>query len=168
MTAMQTLFTDSYAKFTHWVSRIEVKKEADEQKAKIRVPEKTVRCIWNDQLFKTDSLCTIDGRELEIIFRGYWNFGPGPDFKDAVIKINGKTLEGDVEVHTHSSDRERQGQSIDPEYGNVILNVFLWNSESNARSGDGISQLELKQYLTRGILDLNAELDFDSFPDQNS
>lgn len=167
MTAMQTLFTDSYAKFTRWVSRIEVRKEANEQKAKIRVPEKTVRCIWNDQLFKTDSLCTTDERELEIVFQGYWNFGPGPDFKNAVIKVNGKTLEGDVEVHTHSSDREAHEMSRDSEYSNVILNVFLWNSEPNARSGDGISQLELKQYLTRGILDLNAELDFDSFPDQN-
>ena len=52
MTSMQALFTDSYSKFTRWVSRIEVRKEANEQKAKIRVPEKTVRCIWNDQLFK--------------------------------------------------------------------------------------------------------------------
>jgi hypothetical protein len=167
MTAMQTLFTDSYSKFTRWVSRIEVRKEANEQKAKIRVPEKTVRCIWNDQLFKTDSLSTTDGRALEIIFQGYWNFGPGPDFKNAVIKVNGKTLEGDVEVHTHSSDREKQGQFIDPEYGNVILNVFLWNSDATVPSETGLHQLELKEHLTRGILDLNAELDFDSFPDQN-
>jgi len=167
MTSMQTLFTDSYSKFTHWVSRIEVRKEANEQKAKIRVPEKTVRCIWNDQLFKADSLRTTDERELEIVFRGYWNFGPGPDFKNAVIKVNGKTLEGDVEIHVHASDREERDLSTDSEYSNVILNVFLWNSESNVRSGDRVSQLELKEHLTRGILDLNAELDFDSFPDQN-
>ncbi len=168
MTSMQTLFTNSYSKFTRWVSRIEVRKEVDERAPKIRVPEKTVRCIWNDQLFKTDSLRTTGDDELEILFQGYWNFGPGPDFKSAVIKVNGKTLEGDVDIHVHSSDRGAEAHSTDPEYGNVILHVFLWNSalESDARQGAGIRQLELKSYLDRGILDLNDELDFDSYPEQ--
>ena len=169
MNVIPALFTDSYSKFTRWVSRIEVSAEVDEKKSKIRVPEKIIRCIWNDQLFKTDSLRTTGDCELEIIFQGYWNFGPGPDFKSAVIKVDGKTLEGDVEIHVHSSDREAEAPSTDPEYGNVILHAFLWNSglESDARQGTGIHQLELKSYLDRGILDLNDELDFDSYPEQN-
>jgi hypothetical protein len=165
MTSMQTLFTDSYSKFTRWVSRIEVTQETKEKASKIRVPEKTVRCIWNDQLFKADSLRTTDGYELEIVFRGYWNFGPGPDFKNAVIKVNGKTLEGDVEIHVHASDLEAHDPSPDSEYGNVILNVFLWNSKSGSNA-TGLPQLELKDHLSRGILDLNDELDFDSYPEQ--
>ncbi len=163
MTSMQTLFTDSYSRFTRWVSRVQV----NEKESKIEVPEKTIRCVWNDQLFKTDSLRTTDQRELEIIFRGYWNFGPGPDFKNAVIKVNGKTLEGDVEIHVYSSDREAHGPVTDSEYGNVILHVFLWSGESDVRSRTGIYQLELKKHLTRGILDLNDELDFDNYPEQN-
>ena len=128
MTANQALFTDSFSKLTRWVSRIEVSAPVDEKASKIRVPEKTIRCIWNDQLFKTDSLRTTDDSKLEIIFQGYWNFGPGPDFKSAVINVDGKTLEGDVEIHVHSSDREAETHFTDPEYGNVILHVFLWKS----------------------------------------
>ena len=169
MNVIPALFTDSYSKLTRWVSRIEVRAEVDEKTSKIRVPEKTVRCIWNDQLFKTDSLRTTGDCELEIIFQGYWNFGPGPDFKSTIIKVGGKTLEGDVEIHVHSSDLEAKAPSTDPEYGNVILHVFLWSSgsESDPRPGAGIHQLELKSYLDRGILDLNDEVDFDSYPEQN-
>ena len=167
MTAIQALFTDSYSKFTRWVSKIQV----DKKESKIQIPEKTVRCIWNDQLFEIDSLRTTDDCELEILFQGYWNFGPGPDFKTAVIKVDGQSLEGDVEIHVHSSDREAKDHFTDPEYGNVILHVFLWDSalelETDARKGDGIHQLELKSYLNRGILDLNDEVDFDSYPEQN-
>jgi len=165
MNVIPALFTDSYSKFTRWVSRIEVNKA----ESKIRVPEKTIRCVWNDQVFNTNSLRTTGDDALEIIFQGYWNFGPGPDFKSAVIKVNGKTIEGDVEIHVHSSDWVAHDPSTSPEYSNVILHVFLWNSvlESDARQETSIYQLELKNYLARGILDLNDELDFDSYPTEN-
>ncbi len=168
MTAMQALFTDSYSKFTRWVSQVRVD-EAKEEESRIQVPEKTIRCIWNDQLFNTQNLRTTNGNDLEIIFQGYWNFGSGPDFQNAVIKVNGKTLEGDVEIHVHSSDLKAHDRSGNPEYGNVVLHAFLWKSpsESDTRQEVKISQLELKSYLNRGILDLNAELDFDSYPAEN-
>ncbi|MEC7641442.1 MAG: DUF2851 family protein [Nitrospinota bacterium] len=34
---------------------------------------------------------TINGETLEVVFPGYWDFGGGPDFINAVIKVNGKT-----------------------------------------------------------------------------
>lgn len=170
MTVMQALFTDSYSKFTRWVSQVTVSKKVSKEESKIQVPEKTIRCIWNDQLFKTEKLQTTGGDALEIVFQGYWNFGSGPDFQNAVIKVNGKTLEGDVEIHVHSSDLKAHDRSGNPEYDNVILHVFLWQypSQSDARQeGNNIYRLELKNYLNRGILDLNAELDFDSYPAEN-
>ena len=178
MTVMQTLFTDSYSKFTSWISQVRVD-EVNEEESRIRVPEKTIRCIWNDQLFKTKQLRTTDDDELEIIFPGYWNFGPGPDFKSAAIKVNGKSLEGDVEIHVYSSDWKAHNHTGNPEYDKVILHVFLWKSageppqrtapdpypsKAYARHGANIFELELKDYLTKGILDLNDELDFDSYP----
>lgn len=176
MTSMQTLFTDSYSKFTHWISQVRVDEVNEE--STVRVPEKTIRCIWNDQLFKTKQLRTTDDDELEIIFPGYWNFGPGPDFKSAAIKVNGKTLEGDVEIHVYSSDWRAHNHSANPEYDNVILHVFLWKTHRKVAQpsaeplssrlsplyGAHIFELELKDCLTRGILDLNDELDFDSYP----
>ena len=169
------LFTDSYTKFTNWFSQIQV----NEEESQVRVPEKTIRCIWNDQLFRTKQLRTTDGEELEIIFPGYWNFGPGPDFKSAAIKVNGKTLEGDVEIHVHSSDWKAHNHTGNPEYDKVVLHVFLWKSageppqrsapdpypsKSYSRHGAHNYELELKNFLTKGIFDLNDELDFDSYP----
>ena len=63
-------FTDRYLKFTQLYTRTHVEEEPEE-----RIPEKVIRCVWNDQLIKTEDLKTTDGRPLAVIFPGYWNFG---------------------------------------------------------------------------------------------
>ncbi|GJL79479.1 MAG: hypothetical protein NPINA01_24680 [Nitrospinaceae bacterium] len=162
MNALQNLFTDSYSKFTRWVTQVQV----DEQASRVQVPEKTIRCVWNEQLFKTRQLRTTGGEDLEIIFPGHWNFGPGPDFKNAAIKVNGKTFEGDVALHVYSSDWKPRRSSETTEYGKIVLNVFLWKDTSGTPSADETApfELELKSFLTKGIFELNDELDFDSYP----
>jgi len=162
MTPIPELFTNSFSKFTHGFTEVQV----DGKENRVRVPEKTIRCLWNEQLFTTRQLRTCNDEDLEIIFPGHWNFGPGPDFKNAAIKVNGNTLEGDVQIHVYSSDWEAHDLTGKPGYGNVILHVFLWKSEDEALSHEAPSvfELELKSYLTKGILDLNDELDFDSYP----
>ena len=84
-----------------------------------------------------------------------------------------------VEIHVYSSDWRAHNHTVNPEYDKVILHVFLWKSageppkrsapdpypsKSYALHGANIFELELKDYLTKGILDLNDELDFDSYP----
>ena len=100
-------FSDAYLKFTQVYNQMQVREEDHT----IRVPEKVIRCIWNDQLFCTPSLKTQDGQNLEIVYPGYWNFGKGPDFTSATIKVDGKTYEGDVELHVHSTDWNAHGHS---------------------------------------------------------
>ncbi|PIQ96333.1 MAG: hypothetical protein COV67_10065 [Nitrospinae bacterium CG11_big_fil_rev_8_21_14_0_20_56_8] len=174
MNAGIQLFSDIYLKFTHWFSQVQVR----EDEPRIRVPEKTIRCIWNDQLFRTHELETTDGEQLEIVFPGYWTFGPGPDFKSAAIKVNGVLYEGDVEIHVYSSDWRAHNHSQNPEFGNVILHVFLWGERKKSPRritapssprlpGGHIFELEIKDYLTKGILELSEELDFDSYPVMN-
>lgn len=162
MTPAPELFTNSFSKYTHDFTQVQV----DEKERRIRVPEKTIRCIWNEQLFKTKQLQSTGGDALEVIFPGHWNFGPGPDFKNAAIKVNGKTLEGDVQIHVYSSDWQTHDLTGNPEYANVILHVFLWKSHDETFSDEetSVRELELKSVLTKGILDLNDELDFDSYP----
>ena len=58
-------FTDHYLKFTQLYTRTGVEEESEE-----RIPEKIIRCVWNDQLIKTEKLKTTDGGALEIIFPG--------------------------------------------------------------------------------------------------
>lgn len=115
------IFTDLYLKFTQLYTRTRVEEEAEE-----RIPEKVIRCVWNDQLIKAEELKTTDGLPLEIIFPGYWNFGSGPDFNSAAIRIDGKLHEGDVELHIYGCDWKAHGHSDNNEYDNVILHVFMW------------------------------------------
>ncbi len=157
-------FTDIYLKFTHLVEQNQVR-EDDEP----RVPEKVIRCVWNDQLLNTQDLRTTDGKPLEVVFPGYWNFGSGPDFKSAAIKVDGALLEGDVELHVYGTDWKSHGHSRNNDFDNVILHVFLWKGRGKAATGKRLSRphifdLELKSYLRRGVLQLNEELDFDSYP----
>ncbi len=157
-------FSDIYLKFTHLYAQNLVREE-DEP----RVPEKVIRCVWNDQLFNTEDLRTTDGKPLEVVFPGYWNFGSGPDFKSAAIKVDGVLLEGDVELHVYGTDWKSHGHSRNNDFDNVILHVFLWKGRGKGATGKRLSRphifdLELKSYLRRGVLQLNEELDFDSYP----
>jgi len=164
-------FTDLYSKFTQLYTRTQVEEETEE-----RIPEKVIRCVWNDQLIETETLKTTDGRPLEIIFPGYWNFGSGPDFKSAAIRVDGTLHEGDVELHVYGCDWKSHGHSDNHEYDDVILHVFMWKSRSRKPiqkespskttnlSRPHIYELELKNSLKQGILQLNEQLDFDSYP----
>ena len=160
---MTALFSDAYLKFTHLYNQLQVREEDNT----IRVPEKVIRCIWNDQLFCTPSLKTREGQNLEIVYPGYWNFGKGPDFTSATIKVNGKTYEGDVELHVYATDWNAHGHSGNPDFDNVILHVYMWQGrgkEPRGKRQDLPFQFEIKDYLTKGILDLNDELDFENYP----
>jgi hypothetical protein len=171
MRTEEQTFTDLYLKFTQLYTRTHVEEEPEE-----RVPEKVIRCVWNDQLIITEKLKTTDGQPLEIIFPGYWNFGSGPDFKSAAIRVDGKLHEGDVELHVYGCDWKAHGHSDNNEYDNVILHVFMWKGRGKKPIGETstnpaknlsrphIFELELKDHLKQGILQLNEELDFDSYP----
>ena len=173
MTAVKPVFTDTYLKFTNQYFHSIVEEEDE-----LKIPEKVIRCIWNDQLFKHPNLETPDGENLEVIFPGYWNFGPGPDFKSAAIIINGKLYEGDVELHVYGSDWKSHKHSENSDYDNVILHVFMWENrrknitppstnetKSSPRvAGEYIYELEIKNFLKKGILKLNDELDFENYP----
>ncbi|MEK9629216.1 MAG: DUF2851 family protein [Nitrospinota bacterium] len=158
-------FSDAYLKSTRLLNQFEVREEDHT----IRVPEKVIRCIWNDQLFCTPSLKTRDGQNLEIIYPGHWNFGKGPDFTSATIKVNGKTYEGDVELHVYASDWDQHGHSGNPDYDNVILHVYMWQGRGPKPSKKHLRKnaafdFEIKDFLTQGLLDLNNELDFETYP----
>lgn len=174
---MVSPFIDDYIHFTKSFSKITVQEDERE----LKVPEKVVRCIWNDQLVDASKLETTAGESLEVVFPGYWNFGPGPDFKSAAIKVNGRLYEGDLEIHVRSGDWKAHGHSNNPDFDNVLFHVFLWQTGPVAKPFDpGIKtderrpgqagpffELELKKYLTRGLLDLSENLDFDSYPIMN-
>lgn len=176
VTSENSVFTDTYMKFTNLYFKTMVEEEDE-----LKIPEKVIRCIWNDQIFKDKALRTTQGKALEVIFPGYWNFGPGPDFKKATIKVNDEIYEGDVELHVYGTDWKAHKHSENNDFDNVILHVFMWRGrgemmESAPPSNQGgktflsrphIYELEIKNFLKKGIIKLNKELDFDNYPTLN-
>ena len=69
---------------------------------------------------------TTDGRKLEVVYRGQWSHGYGPDFRGAILCLdNGRTIRGDVEIHVTSSAWARHGHPGNPGYDSVVLHV-VW------------------------------------------
>jgi Protein of unknown function (DUF2851) len=85
-----------------------------------------------------DELVTTDGRPVRVIHRGTWTHGLGPDFRDAMIEFDGRSLvTGSVEAHLGTTGWHEHGHDADPRYNDVILHIVLRHSGTNARRLDG-------------------------------
>ncbi|MFQ5823943.1 MAG: DUF2851 family protein [bacterium] len=91
---------------------------------KIHDQEILLQKLWKSRRLFTQELLTSSGKRVEVIFAGAENTDSGPDFKDAVIKLDGKLLKGDVEVHLDSSGWYAHGHHKDPAYNKVILHLI--------------------------------------------
>jgi hypothetical protein len=79
--------------------------------------------IWAGQRFPAAALATVDGRPVRVVHPGRSNGGPGPDFRDAVVFIEGEERRGDVEIHLQASSFQAHGHHLDPAYDGVVLHV---------------------------------------------
>jgi len=94
-------------------------------------------------------MLTEDGQTLNILYSGRTNDEPGGDFKDALIEIAGRQLQGNIEVHIHSRDRQAHGHHRDAAYNNVVLHVVLWHDLGDMtfqENGRRVSQIALAKY----------------------
>jgi hypothetical protein len=133
------------------------------------VPERLVRCIWYDQFLDKTRLRTSDDRRIDIYSQGEWNSGPGPDFSDALFRIDGEdTIRGDIELHVCADDWRRHGHHKNPAYSDVALHVALWDDGkepfiTNAR-GEAIPQIILADCLTEDLASLASRIDMENYP----
>jgi hypothetical protein len=92
---------------------------------------------WHDRTIP-DELTTTDCRAVRVIHRGSWTHGLGPDFRDAMIEFDGRSLvTGSVEMHRQTSGWRDHGHDRDPRYNDVILHVVLQNDALETRRLDG-------------------------------
>jgi hypothetical protein len=63
---------------------------------------------------------------LRVKSPGSWNRGAGPDFKEAVIEVDGEPRLGDIELHLYREDWWRHGHDQDPAFNEVVLHVVLF------------------------------------------
>ena len=106
---------------TSWIS------EHSDEAPPFQFSERFLQIVWNEQRLRGD-LRTVDGRAVEVLAPGTWNVEAGPDFRSAVVRLDGQTRSGDVEVHRAAADWWSHGHHQDPLYRNVILHV-VWESE---------------------------------------
>ncbi|HOX28339.1 MAG TPA: DUF2851 family protein, partial [bacterium] len=133
------------------------------------VSERLVRCFWYDQLIDAAKVRATDGRNIKIFSQGEWNTGPGPDFKEALVRFDSDdTIKCDIEIHVRSSEWKNHGHDKNPEYDSVGLHVVLWNDSAgkptlNSR-GESIPQLVLAECLEDEIDTLAARIDMENYP----
>jgi len=86
--------------------------------------ELTLCRAWRDG-WHASELRTTDGRRLHVVYPGVWTHSDGPDFRDAMLDVDGRLVHGAVEVHLRSSAWLQHGHQHDPAYADVVLHVVL-------------------------------------------
>ncbi len=115
------------------------------------------------------TLLTSDGKKIRVLHPGRKNMDSGPDFRDALISIDGRQLRGDIEIHVSSRHWQAHGHHRDPGFNNVILHVAMWDEgeeTSLLHSKERIPILALAPYLNASIEDLGNLLSTALAPDE--
>lgn len=120
--------------------------------------ERLLQQIWLRGEFVSEGLRLRDGRPLHILRRGRWNRLPGPDFREAELRVGqgagGEIWRGDIELHLRAVDWDQHGHAADRAYDNVVLHVVLFPSSREWTEGAGgrrIPILELLPLLERDL-----------------
>jgi len=92
----------------------------------LQVLENRIQQVWALQLCQPGQWFTSSGRKLGVIEPGRWNRGSGPDFREAILELDGERISGDVELHLYREDWWRHGHHLDPAFSGVILHVVLF------------------------------------------
>ncbi|NND53016.1 MAG: DUF2851 family protein [Flavobacteriaceae bacterium] len=140
--------------------------------------ENFLHYLWKFKKFNTLHLFTTENKPIQLINVGTHNFNSGPDFLNALVKIDEQLWAGNIEIHIKSSDWFQHGHESDVAYNNVILHVVWEHDAAITRSDNSvIPTLELKSYIDAQVLSnyyrlfngkrnwINCETDFASIDD---
>ncbi|MFM1768247.1 MAG: hypothetical protein RJA22_776 [Verrucomicrobiota bacterium] len=112
--------------------------------------ERLVQAIWCHQRLRRDQLRTVDGRSLRVLHPGFWNRGPGPDFRGAMVQFGDDAPRSlDVEVDLHGSGWWLHRHDVNPAFRDVGLHV-VWRPE-------GLRDGELPTLVLSAALDAPLE-----------
>lgn len=100
--------------------------------------ERFLHFIWKHRLFNYHGLQTCEGHLVEVIDPGKHNHDAGPDFQQALIKLDGILMAGSIEIHTEAKEWFRHNHERDPAYNNVILHVVYSGDTVSVRSPGNI------------------------------
>jgi len=90
------------------------------------ISEKVVQRIWTSGALDLSGMRGLGGEAIEVLRPGIWNHGAGPDFKDARIRVDGRVIDGDIELHFHQSEWFAHGHEQDPAFDDVVLHLLVF------------------------------------------
>ncbi|MDB6146377.1 MAG: hypothetical protein JWO45_41, partial [Spartobacteria bacterium] len=113
-----------------------------------RVPtELELQARWFTGDFGT-SFTSTAGEKIDLVQFGTWNREAGPDFREAVIRINrGEPIRGCIEIDLIDRSWESHGHAIDPAFEETVLHVFVEKGErdffSRTKSNRNVPQIQI-------------------------
>ncbi|MGO9482165.1 MAG: DUF2851 family protein [Candidatus Kryptoniota bacterium] len=116
----------------------------------LSLSEAQLKEIFRNRKFDFSLISSTSGKRVEIIQTGEVNSDAGPDFKHALIKIEGVTMRGEIELHKRSSDWYSHNHQTDRNYNGVVLHVVVECDEPRScqtESGRTIETVELSKFL---------------------
>ncbi|HEV2047043.1 MAG TPA: DUF2851 family protein, partial [Chthoniobacterales bacterium] len=70
------------------------------------------------------------GDKIDIVQFGTWNREAGPDFSDAVVRLNaGDAVRGTIEFDLADRSWETHGHATNPAFDDAVLHVFVQQSD---------------------------------------
>ena len=88
--------------------------------------EKLLARLWQRRAARQAEFRTNGGRRVRVLYPGREGTGAGPDFRDALLEVEGLGLvQGDVELHLKQRDWDAHGHGTDPNYNGVVLHAAL-------------------------------------------
>ena len=127
-----------------------------------QVSELVLQKIWQKIAFDSSRMKDARGRQIEVLNPGRWNRLAGPDFKDAILRIDGERVEGDVEIHFSQSDWRAHGHHENPNFDRVVLHVVYHPIRSRKKpvltvSGGAVPTVSLMESLWYDLEEYSIE-----------
>src|SRR5260370_10760220 len=103
------------------------------------------------------------GDAIEIIQFGTWNREAGPDFRDAVIRMNGnEPVRGCIEIDLLDRSWETHGHAINPAFEPTVLHVFVERSDreffTRTKSNRNVAQVCIDPTTLPEVFNANVPL----------
>jgi hypothetical protein len=115
----------------------------------MNLTELQLKELFANRLFSYP-LRSTSGKKVEILQIGEANCDAGPDFKRALIRIDGVTMRGEIELHIKSSYWISHSHNEDRNYNGVVLHVVLECDDMRTcrvESGREIETVDLSKFL---------------------
>jgi len=117
----------------------------------LSIAEEVIQWVWAHQDFYTQELKTHTGQRLEVLHPGVWNHLEGPDFLKARMRIEGREVVGDVEIHYEETDWRAHGHQGDRHYDSVVLHVLVFPPRKPETASHPPHVIVLLPYLSQDI-----------------